>query len=90
MVHINYYQFLKSHLSEDEFRYLDIRGAGFIIEAIKRKMGLKKVLFTYLLLKKSKVRILSFNYLNPLYTARKLLFHYRKYKENKKYFIRDE
>lgn len=89
MTHINYCNFLRSNLKLKELRYFDIKGSGYILSVIKYRLGLKKILSTYSLLHRAKIKVFDFKFFNPVYTMKKIVYHYRIYKKNKKYFVRN-
>jgi glycosyltransferase involved in cell wall biosynthesis len=89
MVHISYCNFLRSNLNSKELKYFDIKGSGYILSVIKYRLGLKKILSTYSLLHQEKIKIFDFKFFNPVYTIKKIVYHYRIYKKNKKYFVRN-
>lgn len=63
-VFIRQYKFLKNKLNKKEFEALNIHGIGFIIKAITDKLGVKTVVYTYIKLKKNKIKVLEWKLLN--------------------------
>ena len=61
---IRQYKFLKNKLNKKEFEALNIHGIGFIIKAITDKLGVKTVVYTYIKLKKNKIKVLEWKLLN--------------------------
>lgn len=88
IAHIDYCNFLRANLKAKELEYFDLKGSGYIASVIKYRLGIKKMLSTYLLLRKSRIKVLDLRFLNPIYIFKKILYHYRVYNKNKKYFSR--
>lgn len=88
-VHIRFYQFLKKNLSSKQFKCLNIKGGmEYVVSAFRNHYGFKKVISTYLTLRKSKIKVFEIIYINPIYLIRKMVFHYKFLKKNKRYFVR--
>src|SRR5690606_11910673 len=87
-VYINYCNFLKSNLDKRELKCIDLTGGiGFLITAIKYRYGIKKVLSTYLLIRKSNVKILDSRYFNPIFIIKKIVRHLKTSRRNKKFIV---
>lgn len=71
-VFIDRYIFLKSKLSEDDFKALYLNGIEFFVNAIRYKLGLKKIINTYLTFKKNKIKTFSI-LLNPFFVKDKII-----------------
>lgn len=84
--YINYHNFLKANLDKSHLSYLDIGGAGYIVNSIKYKYGIKKTLDVYGTLKNNDIKIFNKKYINPMYVFKRIIFHYKGFKRDKKYF----
>lgn len=90
-VHIKYYQFLRNNLTKRQLKDLEVRGSlEYIRLAIKNGYSFKKVIKTYMELRKNKLNIISIGYFNPIFIIRKLVFHYKYQRVNKKYLVNHE
>lgn len=88
MVHINYCQYLRNNLKKDELEMFNLNGRAFIINAVKYKLGFRKIFSTYILLKKNNITLFDLRFLNPVFLISKTLFHYRSLKKQKKYLVK--
>ncbi|WNF37353.1 glycosyltransferase family 2 protein [Bacillaceae bacterium IKA-2] len=88
MVHINYCIFLTGNLNIEDLKFFDLRGSGYLLNVIKYRLGLKKLVSTYFLLRKSKIKVFDLKYFNPLYTIKRITSQFILYKKNKKYFLK--
>lgn len=87
-VYISYHHYLKSNLDEKELRLFSFHGRGFIVNAIKYRLGLLKILSTVINLKKNNIGIFDTKLLNPIYVFKKIIYHYKNNKMQKKYFAK--
>lgn len=86
--YIDYCNFLKSNLNDDEISYFEIKGTGFILNVIKYKLGIKKLISTYNLLRSNNIKVIDKRYLNPIYLFKKLNYHRDIYIKSKKFITR--
>lgn len=84
--HIRYCNFLRTNLEKQQLKYFDLKGTGFVANIIKYRLGLKTLFKTIRLLRKSKIKILHFNMLNPIFLIKKFTYHLKKHKANKNYY----
>lgn len=86
--HIKYFDFLKEKLSSSEIKSLDPHGGmGYLINAIRFRYGFKKVISTYFLFKKAKVKVFDFRYLNPFFLTSRIIKQYKITKRDKEYYL---
>ncbi len=88
--YIRCHQFLIEKISKEEVDILNRNGRYFIINAIKYKYGLKKILKTYRILRQNNFRIFDTRFLNPIFLINRTLGHYRSHKQLKKYLYLPE
>lgn len=83
--HIVYYNFLRDRLDSEQFHQLRLKGLGFIINAHKYKLGIKKILYVVDELKNNKIKIINFKDFNPFILFKKIRKHFIKFFYDKKY-----
>ncbi|MFB4163891.1 glycosyltransferase [Alteribacillus sp. JSM 102045] len=88
ITHINYCDFLKLNLASKDLKYFNLRGSGYLISVMKYRLGIKKMISTIAILKKSKIKVFDYKYLNPVYTIKKIKYHFSEYNKNRKFFTR--
>lgn len=71
-VFIDRYNFLKQKLSKEDFKLLYLNGIEHIINALKYKLGFRKIVNTYLRFKKNRIKTFSI-LLNPLFIKDKII-----------------
>ncbi|MDR2889752.1 MAG: glycosyltransferase family 2 protein [Lachnospiraceae bacterium] len=77
-VWLEYYLFLRNHLSHKEFMILDLHGAGRIMTGIKNKVGIKLVWKTIAEMRKNRVALVPHGFLKPVNWQERIYFHLRK------------
>lgn len=81
---IKYYKFLEVRLSKKEFKLLRLHGLGMLFNAVQNRLGWKKVISVFRLLKKCNIRLFDARLLNPKY-------HYivfKKHMNKRKYLLK--
>jgi len=89
-VHIRYCEFLKQNLEKKEYKILRPNGMGMLFNALKLKLGFRKITYIIIQLKKSRIALFDLKILSPLYFFRRLNYHNKKYAEKSKYFKKNE
>lgn len=87
-VYINYCNFIKKRLEKSSLRYLRIHGLGILLRAYRNKLGIKKIIQVYYELKKNKIRLLDYRFLNPVFIIIKTKAYYKRYKIEKRYYTK--
>lgn len=88
-VHVDYVTFLKEKLDKKELKLLNVKGGmGFLVSALRYRLGFRKVISTYLFFKKSKVHVFDLRYLDPIYLGKRILFQYKIIKRDREYLKR--
>jgi glycosyltransferase involved in cell wall biosynthesis len=85
MVFIDYCKFLKKKLTPIEVKMLNLYGSATIVKAIRLKLGIKKVIYVYLKLKENNIKVFDLRLINPIFTIKKVIQNYTRYKRQKKY-----
>lgn len=83
------YQFCVEHYSKEDLRKITLNGAGLLYDAYKRKLGIKKVLHTWKMLKKNHMPLFSQQLKNPIYLCKTIVMNNKMIKREDKYYIRD-
>lgn len=81
---IEYCSFLRSKLSKQELKVLNLKGTSILMDAIKYKLGIKKFFNVYFELKKNKIKVFDSSFINPVF-IKKYYSYYKKYLNQKKY-----
>ncbi|SKA08761.1 glycosyltransferase family A protein [Selenihalanaerobacter shriftii] len=84
-VYINYCNFLKEKLNENELSFFNLKGQGYLFTSIKHGYGFKKTWNVFCEFKKNSIKPFDYRVMNPMYLIKKLLKHYRLEKTLKKY-----
>ena len=71
-VFVRYYRFLKEHLSNQEFRLLNMHGRGYIWRAISNGYSLQELVQVYSILRSNKVRLLNKDVFNVFLLVKRL------------------
>lgn len=87
-VFVNFYKFLKTNLSQEDFEILDITGTSLIINAIKFKFNPSYIINVFLTLRKNKIKLLNKKYFNPVLLVKRVRENYKIYKQEKKYYVK--
>jgi len=87
-VYINYCKFLRSNLSHKELEVFNLNGRLMIINAIKYRYRLNKIIDIYFTLRKHHLKVIQFSSLNPINIVNKVYFHYNHHKKQKKYLTK--
>lgn len=85
-VFIRYYKFLKNNISPDDFKRIKLSGLHMILKCFEYKLGVRYAFRVARELKKNKVKILKFDYLNPIFVMDRLFRFMRWHKSDKKHF----
>lgn len=87
---INYYNFLRKNLNKNEFEKLGIKNSGreYLTKALKYKFGLKKIIETYIKLRKNRLPVFEAKLLNPIFLVKSFKKHYEFYNNEKKYYTK--
>lgn len=85
-VFIKYYKFLQQKLTREEFKSLHVHGLGLlVVGALRRRLGVKKVISVFLTLRRNKIKIFDSRLFNPFFTFKQCKKQFRKYLNDKKY-----
>ena len=87
-VRINYCKYLKNKLNKDDQQHINLRGRAMLLYSITFKLGIKKVISTYMILKKNNIEIFNKKYVNPFLLIRKIMQLYTSYNKNKKFYVK--
>lgn len=82
-VFIKNYVFLKNKLKKKDFKTLHLHGLGVMFNAYRNKLGLKKVIQVFILLKRNNVTIFDKRLLNPKFIFRR----YKQFRGERKYLL---
>lgn len=83
---IDFHNYIKKRLNQEEFKKMKLSGRHFIITAIKYKFNIREIIKIYKLLKKNQVHFFDKNLLNPIFLTNKIRYHYKTYKNEKKFY----
>ena len=83
------YQFCVEHYRKEELEQLNLNGGVLLYDAYKRKLGIKKVLHTWKILKKNHMPLLSRQLKNPIYLCKTIILNNKMMKREGKYYIRN-
>lgn len=89
-VTIDYHNFLKQHLTMQNFKLLDISGHGRSYLVKSMRYGSIKVLHTWMILYKNDFKFFHYKWFNPLHIINKTIAYKKKNKRNIKYMIDDD
>ena len=87
-VRINYCKYLKNKLNKDDQQHINLSGRAMLLYSITFKLGIKKVISTYMILKKNNIEIFNKKYVNPFLLIRKIMQLYTSYNKNKKFYVK--
>lgn len=87
-VRINYCKYLKNKLNKDDQQHINLSGRAMLLYSITFKLGIKKVISTYMILKKNNIEIFNKKYVNPFFFIRKIMQLYTSYNKNKKFYVK--
>lgn len=87
-IHIEYYKFLQEELSKEEFKIFQLHGSGFMMNAIIYKLGIMKMIKTYMILKEQKIRVLPPDITSIKSFIQRINDRYIKQKTDKKYLVK--
>lgn len=87
-VRINYCKYLKNKLNKDDQQHINLSGRAMLLYSITFKFGIKKVISTYMILKKNNIEIFNKKYVNPFLLIRKIMQLYTSYNKNKKFYVK--
>jgi glycosyltransferase involved in cell wall biosynthesis len=82
-IFIDRYKYLQKRLKKKCFKRLNLRGLGFLVSAIKYKMGTRELYRTFRLLRNNNVSIVTLSILNPKFIFKKIIWHIKDYKKSK-------
>lgn len=86
---IERFKFLEKRLDKNEFRKLGLCAAEtHLFAVLKYGFGIKKLIKVLMLLRKNKVKIITAKYLNPIYIFRGLRTEMKRFKSNRRFYIR--
>lgn len=71
-VYIDYYKYLKNKLDKDQFKILDVSGRDYILRAMRQGFPSSKILKTYLLFLRNRVKVFRISDINFIKLVRKL------------------
>lgn len=83
-VFICYYNFLKTNLSKNDFKLLNLSGRGYLVNSIK--FGYKQTFLVLVKLISKKINIFDRKLLNPFWIIKKVFIFNEKQKSEKKYY----
>lgn len=86
-VKIEYFNFLKNNLTDEQFNMMNISFTGWLFSSLK--YGIVEFIKTFLVLKKEKVRIYDKRVWNIKFISQKLIDRYKKLRNNKKYYVKN-
>lgn len=84
-VYIDYCKFLKEKLNKNSYRILNINGMGMIFNALKFKLGFKKIISVYVQLRKNQIPLFNFRFINPIFVVKKVVHHSKSHLNQKRY-----
>lgn len=87
-VRINYCKYLKSRLKKEDQKAINLSGRAMLIYSITYKLGIKKILLTYLELRKNNIEVFDLRYLNPVLVFTKIRELYNSENKNNKYRVK--
>lgn len=74
-VYISKMLFLRENLERKEFKLLNINGRGPLINTVKYNLGFRAFFITLFKLRKVKMKLLDFRFINPFFIISKVSFH---------------
>lgn len=86
---IKYYHFLETKLDKTNFELLNLRGYHYLSLILKYKLGIKKFISVFFVLRKNRIKIFQLRLLNPFYTFRKISGIIKQWRKDKKYFTKE-
>lgn len=86
--YIKCYKFGEEKYTRHEFEQFNLNGAILLYEAFKRKLGIKKIIQTIILLKDNKIPLLTEKMKNPIYLIRAIYHNNKVIDREKKYYIK--
>lgn len=86
---IKYYHFLETKLEQKKFELLNLRGQSFLSLILKYKLGIKKFISVFFVLRKNRIKIFELRLFNPFYTFRKIPGIIKQWRKDKKYFTKE-
>lgn len=84
-IFIKYYKFLEQKLKKEEFKMLQPHGLGILVGAWRRRLGVKKIIEVYSLLKKNSIKVFNVRMLNPFFVIKQCKKQICRYLNEKKY-----
>ena len=84
--YIKCYEFGKEKYTKEEIEIINLNGAILIFEAYKRKLGIRKVIQTAILLRKNGIPLLPKQMKNPIYLINTLIINNKMINREKKYY----
>lgn len=82
------YRFCVRNYSKEEIKQLNLNGGVLLYDAYKRKLGIKKMLHTWKILRKNHLPLLSHQLRNPIYLFKAIVMNNKMIDREKKYYIR--
>lgn len=86
---IKYYHFLETKLDKTNFQVLNLRGYHYLSLILKYKLGIKKFISVFFVLRKNRIKIFELRLLNPFYTFRKITNTIKQWRKDKKYLTKE-
>lgn len=86
---IKCYKFGIEKYNKFELAYFNINGGVLLFQAYKRHLGIKKIISTYIILKKSHIPLMSKQMRNPIYLLRAIMKNSRMVNRENKYYVRN-
>lgn len=84
--YVRSYQFLKTHLNNDEFKLLDLHAISRIGQAVTNRYSVATIVKAIVILKKNQVKLLSNEMRNPITFIKSIIEYLSTIKEDKKYY----
>lgn len=85
---IKYCKYLKARLNKNDQKVINLSGRSIIVNSITYKLGIKKLISTYIILRKNNIKVFEFKYLNPFFLLNRLKYQYKSTIRDRKYQIK--
>lgn len=83
--YIRWDRFLKSRLSQKDYKLVEKTARGYVYDTYKRKYGLRKVIDIYMRFRKNGIKIFNKELLNPILMYKKIRHHKIRNQNQKKF-----
>ncbi|MBN1696634.1 MAG: glycosyltransferase [Spirochaetales bacterium] len=87
-VHIRYCHYLQRRLSKKDLSILNLTGRSYLLNAVKYKLGFKKIIEIYLRLRGNNIKVFDLYIFNPYFFIKQIIYHYLKFKNIRKYLVK--